>query len=94
MQQINFYRQRVAINVLAKDIANARDIYDAAEGHAAIGVLSAQFASVEEGVQEVKRWMAEIPSCPGRNREPGSHPPAYPLDQNKIRCNSMISIWR
>lgn len=62
MQQINFYRQRVAINVLAKDIANARDIYDAAEGHAAIGVLSAQFASVEEGVQEVKRWMAEIPS--------------------------------
>ena len=62
MQHINFYRQRVAINVLAKDIANARDIYDAAEGHAAIGVLSAQFASVEEGVQEVKRWMAEIPS--------------------------------
>jgi len=62
MQQINFYRQRVAINVLAKDIANAREIYDAAEGHAAIGVLSAQFASVEEGVQEVKRWMAEIPS--------------------------------
>ncbi len=62
MQQINFYRQRVAINVLAKDIANAREIYDAAEGHAAIGVLSAQFASVEEGVQEVTRWMAEIPS--------------------------------
>jgi 2-dehydro-3-deoxy-phosphogluconate aldolase len=29
--------------VLAKDIANARDIYDAAEGHAVIGVLSAQF---------------------------------------------------
>ena len=62
MQQINFYRQRVAINVLAKDIANAREIYDAAEGHAAIGVLSAQFASVEEGIQEVKRWRAEIPS--------------------------------
>ncbi|EBQ3583423.1 oxo-acid lyase, partial [Salmonella enterica] len=50
MQQINFYRQRVAINVLAKDIANAREIYDAAEGHAVIGVLSAQFATVEEGV--------------------------------------------
>lgn len=62
MQQINFYRQRVAINVLAKDIANAREIYDASEGHAAIGVLSAQFATVDEGVQEVKRWMAEVPS--------------------------------
>ncbi len=43
MQQINFYRQRVAINVLAKDIANAKTIYEAAEGHAVIGVLSAQF---------------------------------------------------
>jgi 2-dehydro-3-deoxy-phosphogluconate aldolase len=62
MQQINFYRQRVAINVLAKDIANARDIYDAAEGHAVIGVLSAQFASVDEGVREVRRWVDEIPS--------------------------------
>ncbi|HFK3153921.1 2-dehydro-3-deoxy-phosphogluconate aldolase [Citrobacter sedlakii] len=62
MQQINFYRQRVAINVLAKDIANAREIYDAAEGHAVIGILSAQFSSVDEGVQEVKRWMDEVPS--------------------------------
>lgn len=62
MQQINFYRQRVAINVLAKDIANAREIYDAAEGHAVIGILSAQFSSFDEGVQEVKRWMADVPS--------------------------------
>lgn len=62
MQQINFYRQRVAINVLAKDIANAREIGEAAEGHAVIGVLSAQFASVEQGVREVKRWAAEVPS--------------------------------
>lgn len=62
MQKINFYRNRVAINVLAKDIANAREIFDVAEGHAVIGVLSAQFSSVDEGIQEVKRWMAEIPS--------------------------------
>ncbi|MFP1592021.1 hypothetical protein ACLB1M_22750 [Escherichia coli] len=27
MQKINFYRNRVAINVLAKDIANARKIF-------------------------------------------------------------------
>ena len=62
MQRINFYRQRVAINVLAKDIANAREIHEAAEGHAVIGVLSAQFTSVEQGVAEVRRWMAEVPS--------------------------------
>ena len=59
MQHINFYRNKVAINVLAKDIANAREIYDAAEGHAVIGILSAQFSSVEEGVKEVKRWMVD-----------------------------------
>ena len=62
MQHINFYRQRVAINVLAKDIANAREIYDAAEGHAVIGVLSAQFATPEDGIDEVQRWMDAIPS--------------------------------
>ena len=62
MQHINFYRNKVAINVLAKDIANAREIYDAAEGHAVIGILSAQFSSVEEGVLEVKRWMTDVPS--------------------------------
>ena len=62
MQQINFYRNKVAINVLAKDIANAREIYDAAEGHAVIGILSAQFSSVEEGIKEVKRWMTDVPS--------------------------------
>ena len=55
MQKINFYRNRVAINVLAKDIANAREIFDAAEVHAVIGVLSAQFSSVDEGSQQVKR---------------------------------------
>ncbi|MGK4836747.1 KDGP aldolase, partial [Salmonella enterica] len=34
MQQITYYRQRVAINVLATDIANAKAFYEAAEGHA------------------------------------------------------------
>lgn len=53
MQKINFYRNRVAINVLAKDIANAREIFDAAEGHAVIGVLSAQFSSVDEGSRKL-----------------------------------------
>lgn len=46
MQHINFYRGRVAINVLACDLENAREVYDASEGHAVIGVLSSQFADV------------------------------------------------
>lgn len=62
MQQINFYQQRVALNVLAKDISNACDIFQAAEGHAVVGIISAQFDSVEQGVIEVKRWMEYVPA--------------------------------
>lgn len=62
MQHIEFYRGRVAINILACDLENAREIYDAAEGHAVIGVLSSQFADVEQGVQEVARWTRAIPA--------------------------------
>ncbi|KAA0264684.1 2-dehydro-3-deoxy-phosphogluconate aldolase [Hafnia alvei] len=62
MQSINFYQGRVAINVLAKNIENARAVYDAAEGHAVIGVLSAQFDNVAQGIEEVKRWQLQVPS--------------------------------
>ncbi|GKX52906.1 2-dehydro-3-deoxy-phosphogluconate aldolase [Budvicia aquatica] len=62
MQQINFYHQRVALNVLANDIANAREVYHAAEGHAVVGIISAQFDTVEQGVAEVKRWMEQVPA--------------------------------
>lgn len=36
----NFYRDRVCLNVLAGSKDNAREIYDAAEGHVLVGVLS------------------------------------------------------
>lgn len=62
MQQINFYQGRVALNVLAKDTPNALQVYEAGEGHVAVGVISAQFSDVEQGVAEVKRWMAQIPT--------------------------------
>lgn len=62
MQHINFYRGRVAINVLACDLENAREVYDASEGHAVIGVLSSQFADVGQGVQEVEPWTSFIPA--------------------------------
>jgi len=62
MQHINFYRGRVAINVLACDLENAREVYDASEGHAVIGVLSSQFADVGQGVQEVELWTSFIPA--------------------------------
>lgn len=36
----NYYQDRVCLNVLAKSVENARDCYEAAEGHVVLGVLS------------------------------------------------------
>ena len=35
-----FYRGRVALNVLAKDIENAKEVFEAAEGYVLVGVFS------------------------------------------------------
>lgn len=59
---INFYKDRVALNCLAKDIKNAKEVSDAMEGHVAVGVLSKQFNTVEEGVEAVKEYLKEIPT--------------------------------
>lgn len=36
----NYYKDRVCLNVLAGSKANAQDIYNAAQGHVLVGVLS------------------------------------------------------
>ena len=38
--QKRFYKGRVALNVLANNIENAKDIFEAAEGYVVVGVLS------------------------------------------------------
>jgi len=60
MQSIAFYRDRVAINVLANDLANAEQIYQAAERHAAIGLLSARFDTVEQGIALARLWQEKV----------------------------------
>lgn len=55
-----FYKERVALNVLAKDIDNAKEIFSAAEGHVLVGVLSKNYASVEEAVTAMKAFSREI----------------------------------
>ncbi len=60
-RKFNFLKDRVLINCLAKDIQNAKEVSDAAEGHIAIGLLSVRFPTVEENVAEVKRFQKSIP---------------------------------
>ncbi|MFC4619494.1 KDGP aldolase family protein [Camelliibacillus cellulosilyticus] len=51
-----FYKGRVALNVLAGSIRNAKAVFEAAEGHALIGVLSKNYATVEEAVAAMTRY--------------------------------------
>ncbi|PPA70452.1 2-dehydro-3-deoxy-phosphogluconate aldolase [Jeotgalibacillus proteolyticus] len=55
-----FYKNRVALNVLANSIENAKDIFTAAEGFVVVGVLSKNYPTVEEAVTAMKQYGQEI----------------------------------
>ena len=43
----NYYQDRVSLNVLANSVENARDCYEAAEGHVVLGVLSKNYKAMK-----------------------------------------------
>lgn len=54
---INYYNGRVCLNVLAGSLENAKEIYDAAEKHVEVGVLSASYPDVASAVEDMKKYM-------------------------------------
>ncbi len=50
MAEMNYYKDRVVLNVLGGSVENARACYEAGEGHVAVGVLTADYATVEDYV--------------------------------------------
>lgn len=52
----NFYKNRVCLNVLAGTVDNAREIYEAAEGHVLVGVLSKSYPDVDTAVSDMKKY--------------------------------------
>lgn len=52
----NFYRDRVCLNVLAGSKDNAREIYQAAEGHVLVGVLSKNYPDVASAVADMREY--------------------------------------
>lgn len=56
----NFYKKRVALNVLANSVENAKEIYDAAEGYVLVGVLSKNYPTVEAAVDAMKTYGTQI----------------------------------
>jgi uncharacterized protein (TIGR03581 family) len=55
-----FYKDRVALNVLANSVENAKEVYEAAEGYVLVGVLSKDYPTVEEAVAAMKDYGKEI----------------------------------
>jgi uncharacterized protein (TIGR03581 family) len=55
-----FYKERVALNVLANSVENAKEVFEAAEGHVLVGVLSKDYPTVEEAVAAMKKYGEEI----------------------------------
>ncbi len=54
---INYYNGRVCLNVLAGSLKNAQEIYEAAEKHVEVGVLSASYPDVPSAVEDMKKYM-------------------------------------
>lgn len=55
-----FYKGRVALNVLANSIENAKEVFEAAEGYVLVGVLSKNYPTVEEAVAAMRQYGKEI----------------------------------
>jgi len=60
MEGLNFYKGRVCLNCLTNSVDNAKAIYEAAEGHVAVGILSANYPDVEHAVEDMKRYQEAV----------------------------------
>lgn len=58
--KINFYKGRVALNVLTNSLENAKAIYDATEGHVVVGLLSADYPDVPSAIADMKQYQEAI----------------------------------
>lgn len=54
----NYLADRICLNVLANSVANAKECYEAAEGHVVLGVLSKNYASDELAIEDMKLYQA------------------------------------
>lgn len=58
--QPNFYHDRVALNVLANSVVNAKACYDAADGHIVLGVLTKNYATDEAAINDMRIYQDAI----------------------------------
>lgn len=52
----NFYKGKVALNVLANSVENAKECFAAAKGHILLGVLSKNYSDDDAAIEDMKRY--------------------------------------
>lgn len=56
----NYLDNGICLNVLANSVQNAKDCYDAAQGHVVLGVLTKNYPTDEAAIEDMKQYQAEI----------------------------------
>lgn len=56
----NYLDNGICLNVLANSVQNAKDCYDAAEGHVVLGVLTKNYSSDESAIEDMKKYQVAI----------------------------------
>ena len=59
-ERLDFYKGKVMINLLARDLDNAVAVADALDGHVLVGVLTKNYPTVEACVADVKAYMQKL----------------------------------
>ena len=54
----NYLEDRICLNVLANSVENAKECYEAAEGHVVLGVLSKNYDSDAAAIEDMKKYQA------------------------------------
>jgi uncharacterized protein (TIGR03581 family) len=56
----NYYNDRVCLNVLANSIDNAKEIYEVAQNHVVVGILSKNYPDNESAIADMQKYAAAI----------------------------------
>ncbi|MGM0214702.1 2-dehydro-3-deoxy-phosphogluconate aldolase [Enterococcus sp. AZ109] len=54
----NYLEERICLNVLANSVENAKECYEAAEGHVVLGVLSKNYPDDASAIEDMKKYQA------------------------------------
>lgn len=60
LERLDFYKGKVMINLLARDLDNAVEVAEALDGHVLVGVLTKNYPTVEACVADVKAYMKKL----------------------------------